>query len=156
MQPVRLGGVPASLGTPDRYVTVAEGDRAILRADIYAYGPDCFAFEDAIVWRDTLVVGFGSHVHGVRLASRSSVTIPLEAYFGHFYPTTDYLLIASCEHLFRMAPDGSIAWKSGILAVDGIVVHDPGPPTIRGDAEWDPPGGWRPFSVSATDGKVVG
>ena len=42
-------------GTPDCYVTLAEDDKPVLRVDVYAYGPDCFAFQDAIVWRDNLI-----------------------------------------------------------------------------------------------------
>jgi hypothetical protein len=45
-------------------------------------------------------------------------------------------------------------WKSAVLACDGVVVHHPGPPVIRGEAELAPPGGWRPFAVSAVDGRA--
>jgi hypothetical protein len=102
---VRVGSVPASSGTPARYVTVAEDDKPILRIDVYAYGPDCFAFQDAIVWRENVIVGFGSHVHAISVADRSAITIALESYFGHVYPTRDYLLLASGDRLFRMEPD---------------------------------------------------
>lgn len=153
--PVRVGRIPATLGTPDRYVTVADDDRLVLRVDVYSYGADCFAFENAIVWRGNLVVGFGSHVHAVCIATRAAVSVPLECYYGDFYATADYLLIASGERLFRMEPDRSILWKSPVLACDGVVVHDAGPPVIRGEGEWDPPGGWRPFAVSALDGRYA-
>lgn len=153
--PVRVGGVPRGMGTPDRFVTVTDNLVPILRVDVYAYPPDCFPFEDALVWRDNLVIGFGSHVHVVTIAERTSRTIALKSYYGHLYPTPDYLLIASGERLFRMDPDGSILWTTD-LAVDGVVVSDPGPPLIRGEAEHDPPGGWEPFVISAEDGRAVG
>ena len=150
---VRVGGVPATAAAADRYVTVADGEKLLLRVDVYSYGPDCFAFEDAIVWRNSVIVGFGSHVHAISLPSRSVATVPLESYFGHLYPAADYLLIASGTRLSRMEPDCSILWTSEELAVDGVVVHDPGPPIVRGDGEWDPPGGWQPFSVLAANGR---
>lgn len=153
--PVRAGGIPAGLDTPDCYVTVTSGDAKLLRIDVYAYGPDCFAFEDATVWRDFVVVGFGSHVHAVSIADRSVVTIPLEDYYGHMYPTADYLLVASGKHLFRVDSDRSLAWKSETLGIDGVIVSDPGPPTILGEGEWDPPGGWEPFRVLASTGKTA-
>lgn len=34
MEPVRVGRVPAALGTPACYVTVVENDRPILRVDV--------------------------------------------------------------------------------------------------------------------------
>jgi hypothetical protein len=153
LEPVRVGHVAAALGTPARYVTVTHRERPTLRVDVYAYGPDCFAFEDVIIWRDILIVGFGSHVHAISIATRSAITVSLGAYYCHLYPTENYLLIASGEELFRMEPDCSILWKTESLALDGIVVHDLGPPVVRGEAEWDPPGGWRPFAVFAANGK---
>jgi len=156
LDPVRVGRVPVSLGTPDRYVTVADDDEPVLRINVYAYGLDCFAFEDVVIWRDIVIVGFGSHIHAVVAADRSVVTIELGSYFGHFYPTSEYLLVASGERLFRMGPDRSILWQSEVLAVDGIVVDDPGPVIVQGEGEWDPPGGWKPFAVSASDGKLLG
>ena len=150
---VRVGRVPPGGGTAECYVTVLEDDKPVLRVDVYAYGPDCFAFQDAIVWRDNLIVGFGSHVHAIALADRSATTVALESYFGHVYPTRDYLLLASGERLFRMEPDRSILWKSEPLGIDGVVVREPGPTVVRGEGEWDPPGGWRPFAVFAIDGR---
>jgi hypothetical protein len=46
-------------------------------------------------------------------------------------------------------------WKTAILAVDGGIVNQPEPPIIRGEAELDPPGGWEPFAILATDGSVL-
>ncbi len=155
LDPIRVGRVPVTLGTPDRFVRVEEDGEPVLRIDVYAYRPDCFAFEEVLIWRDMVVIGFGSHVHAVSIADRSAVTIDLGSYFGHFYPTTDYLLAASGERFFRFEPDRSIMWKSGDLAIDGVVVHDSGPTVIRGEGEWDPPGGWKPFAISVDDGSLL-
>ena len=155
LDPVRVGRIPAGVGTPDRYVTVIdERDVPILRVDVYARAPSGFAFEDALIWRGNLIVGFGNEVHAVALADRSKLSVELGTYFGHIYPAADYLLIASGERLFRMAPDRSIVWQSDVLGIDGVVVHDLGPDLIHGEGEWDPPGGWAPFTLSAHDGRM--
>lgn len=155
---VRVGDVRAA-GTPQCYVVVADGARPVLRVDVCASRADRSAFEEAIVWLGHVVVGFGSVVHAISLADRSVVTVALGSnlgsYFGHLYPASDYLLIASGERLFRMEPDRSILWRSAELGIDGVVVHEAGPPVVRGDGEWDPPGGWRPFAVRAVDGTPV-
>jgi hypothetical protein len=155
MDPVRVGSVPPGFGTPDGFVTVTDRGCPVLRVDVYAYAEHCTAFEDAIIWRGHLVVGFGSHVHCVSIADRSSVTIALGSYFGRLHPTRHYLLIASGDRLFRVQPDRTILWTSDHLAVDGVVVRDPGPPIIRGIAEHDPPGDWRPFAIFAADGTAA-
>ena len=152
--PIRVGHVPATLATPAVYVTLADGERQILRVDVYPYDLDCFFSTSAIVWQENLIIGFGSHVHAISLRSWSVVTVPLESYFGYLYPTLEYLLIASGQRLFRMQPDRSISWKSELLGIDGVVVNDAGPPVVRGEGEWDPPGGWRTFAVLAANGRV--
>jgi hypothetical protein len=155
LEPIQVGRVLVPLSTPDLYVTVADDHAAILRVDVYAFGPDTFAFQDALLWQSNLVIGFGSHVHAISMQDRSVTTIELGSYFGHLYPTSEYLLIASGERLFRMDAGRSVLWKTDVLAVDGVVVHDPGPPIVRGDAEHDPPGGWQPFAVLASNGHAV-
>ena len=156
LNPIRVGRVPLSLGTPDCYVTVTDNDgMPVLRVDIYACGPDCFAFEDAIIWQNNIIIGFGSYVYAVSITTHAVVIIPLSRYYCGFYPTSDYLLIASGERLLRMEPDRSIMWESELLAIDGVVVQEPGPPLIRGEGEWDPPGGWKQFLIFAANGKVV-
>ena len=147
-----VGRVPVGRGTPDRYVIVSDGEVRVLRIDVYSFGPDCFAFEDAVIWQGNVLIGFGSHVHAIDMRDRSSVTIDLGSYYGHVYPTADYLLIASGERLFRLAADRSLVWTSDVLGIDGVVVHEADVELIRGDGEWDPPGGWEPFTVSARDG----
>jgi hypothetical protein len=155
--PLRIGGDWRA--TPERYVTVTEDDgRPLLRVDVYAYEPDSFDFQAAIVWQRHLVIGFESHVHAMSMSDHSVVTLYLGGGFEYFcdlYPTPNYLLIASGRRLFRMQPDRSILWRSELLAVDGVVVHDEGPPIIRGDGEHDPPGGWLPFKLSAADGSII-
>lgn len=152
LAPVQVGDVPSTPRPPDRYVTLAGRQGALLRVDVYAFRPDSFVFDQAVVWRDLLVVGYGSHVHAISISSRTVVSVALDSYFGHLYPTEGYLLIASGEELLRMEPDGAILWRASGLALDGIVVHDPGPPVVMGECEWDPPGGWKPFAILAADG----
>jgi hypothetical protein len=160
IDPVRVGLVPPTLRTPDLYVTVTDEDAAvlrdalILRVDVYVDdGAECLTFNDAIIWRRNLIVGFGNHVHAISMEKRDAVTIALDEYYCGLYPTSDYLLIASGDRLFRMEPDRSVLWISDFLGIDGVVVNDPGPPVVRGEGEFDPPGGWRPFAVLAADGR---
>jgi hypothetical protein len=153
LEPIRVGRVPPSLPTPDRFVTFTDDGRPLLRVDLYSHYPGCFAFEDAIVWRRLAIIGFGSHVHVISIDDRSVVTVELGSYFGHLYPHRDFVLVASGEHLFRLQPDRSVLWKSPTLGIDGVVVREIGSVDILGEGEWDPPGGWRPFKVSITEGK---
>ena len=155
LSPVCVGRIPAGLGTPERYATVEGPAGPILRVDVYAHLEDQSPFEAAIVWHDSLVIGYGKHVHAVSMATRESSSVSLESCFSGFYSTSGYLLIASAQRLYRMEPDRSITWASEAVGVDGVLVDEPGPPEVRGRGEWDPPGGWRPFALRATDGGAI-
>ncbi len=155
LEPLRVGQTPGAPHAPERHVIVTRDGLPVLRVDVYAHYPDSFTFQDAIIWHDLLVIGFGSHVHVITLADQATLELALGEYFDKLYPQDDYLLIASGERLFRMQPDQSIRWRSELLGIDGVLVHEVDAETIRGDGEWDPPGGWRPFTVRVVDGTII-
>lgn len=154
LAPIRLGRAPAGLGPPACYVTVeSDGGQPLLRCDLYSPAePECFAFQDALVWKSWVVIGFGDAVHFVGLAGKPAFSVALGCYFGHVYPGDECLLVASCEHLYRFDADGTMRWRSAQLAIDGVVVDRVDGDAIEGQGEWDPPGGWRPFRVSLASG----
>ena len=49
--------------------------------------------------------------------------LDLGGYFGHFYAGDNYLLAASAERLFRISADGTVAWASRPLGIDGVIVN---------------------------------
>jgi len=155
MMPVRLGEVPSGLGTPDRFLTVESEEAPLLRIDLYQSSNECFAFEEVYLWSDFVAIGWGHHLFLVSLRSRQIFDVDLGSYFCHMYPATDYLLVTSAERLFCLALDGSLLWRSGSLGIDGVIVSQVDGGMVQGQGEWDPPGGWRPFSVSLRTGKVV-
>lgn len=152
--PLRVGTAPEGRGTPGAFVLVEADEAPLLRVDLYA-GPSCFAFEDAIVWSNLLVIGWGERAHLVDLGTRETTSIELGGYFGHLYASSDYLLIASCGRLLRIAPDRSVLWRSAPLGVDGVLVEDVSDGVIHGSGEWDPPGGWKPFTLDLASGAAV-
>ena len=159
MQPLRLGKVPSGLPTADLFVTVSDDDSALLRVDLYGdSSDDVFTFQDALVWHDHVFVGFGNRVYAIDPKKQSASEIylgPLLGYFGHFYASQGYLMVASGESLLRLAPDGTILWRTPNLGLDGVVVDSVENGVIQGRGEWDPPGGWRPFALRLDSGVLI-
>jgi hypothetical protein len=153
LPPLRLGAVPAGLATPDRYLLAEDDGRPLLRLDLCTHGYECHAFEEAHIWGGLLAVGFGHRVHLVRLDDRSASSIDLGSYFGHLYAGDGYLLAVSAERLFRIGANGAVAWASGPLGIDGVVVNRVANGVIEGEGDWDPPGGWRPFRLRLDSGE---
>ena len=154
IKPLRVGAVPLGLSTPDCYLTIETATGPWLRIDLYGRsGEESYAFEDAIVWRGFVAIGWGSRFFLVQPDERMARVLDLEGYFGHLYPEEDYLLVASGERLHRIEPDGSVLWTSERLSIDGVLVDQVSNGIIEGQGEWDPPDGWRPFRVSLSSGQ---
>ncbi|HYE72121.1 MAG TPA: hypothetical protein VEF04_02275 [Blastocatellia bacterium] len=151
---LRVGCVPTTLRTPDIFVFVENDGAPFIRIDIYGDN-DCSAFEDVIVWREFVVIGFGSRVHMVNYQDQEASTVELDSYFGHFYPGEDWLIIASGNRLLLIGSIGSVIWKTQILGLDGVIVDSIEGNLINGQGEWDPPGGWRPFRVKLDTGEQI-
>ena len=153
LEPFLIGKIPASLGTPDSFVVVTKNGRPYLRVHLYDHAPISL-YEKVIVWRDAIYIGQSDYVHAINLVDKAVTSFPVDSYFCDFYPTREYLLITSAERLHCIDPDVSTRWVSERIGVDGVLLHESGPPTIRGEAEVDPPGGWVPFELLAADGSL--
>lgn len=153
MEPVRLGRVPAVPGTADRFVTVESDKGRLLRVDLYGRGD---AFEDARVWSDFVVIGWGDHVYLVNVRTRQASTFDLEVYFQRMRPTGDRLLVTSGQRMFCFTPDGALLWRSDIVGIDGVSIDRVEGNVIHSSGEWDPPDGWRPFSLDLRTGQRLG
>lgn len=156
MQPLRLGEVSAGFPTADLFLTITDEQRPLMRVDIYRHSePEAFAFQDAIIWRERVFVGYGCRVYVIDPMKRRGSEKPLGGgsnYFGAFYAGADYLLVSSGQSLLRFSPNGDVLWATPDLGLDGVIVKSVGNNVIRGEGEWDPPGGWKPFELRLDSG----
>jgi hypothetical protein len=155
IEPVRIGSYLTNGRRADRFVTLESDEGPLLRIDLFRSGEECYAFEQGCIWSGWAAIGWGHHVYLVTLKTRQVSDLDLGSYFGHMYPTGEHLLIASAESLFCISLDGSLLWRSQPLGIDGVVVDEVKGGVIHGQGEWDPPGGWQPFSISIQTGKAV-
>ena len=153
-RPIGLGSIPKGLGTPDRYVTVSANGKPHMLIDMYADSDHAHIFEKALIWCDFVTIGFGHCVYLVELESHGIKTFDLGNYFSQLYPAKGYLLIASAEHLLRVESSGSVKWSSQRLGIDGVKIDCVEDGIIKGEGEWDPPGGWKPFKVHLDSGSL--
>jgi len=154
VKPLRVGCASTGLGTPDAFVLVENDGAPFIRVDVYG-DEDCYAFEDVIVWREFVVIGFGVRVHMINYQTQETITFELDSYFGHFYPGDEWLIIASGYRLLLIGPTGSVVWKTENLGLDGVIIDSIKGNLIHGQGEWDPPGGWRPFQVRLDTGEKI-
>jgi hypothetical protein len=156
INPIRVGKISPGLGTPDVFVLAETADETRIRIDVYVdRSEESFCFQEAALWHDWVVIGFGHKLHLVPEDQGVPIMINLDSYFGHLYLTDDLLLVATACQLHCFNPNGTPKWSSPTLGIDGVVVHHIEQDVIYGEGEWDPPGGWEPFQVRIASGKVV-
>lgn len=152
---VRLGGDGDETGACERRVGVYDDDRLICCASLFCNDGEAHAFSDATVWGEWLAVGWAERLYLVALDGAVVIEHRLGSYFGYLYPTPGVLFVASAERVYRFSPEGTLAWRSEPVGLDGVIVHDIGSNTLEGSGEWDPPGGWRSFRLCATTGDAL-
>jgi hypothetical protein len=156
MEPVRVGDVPQWLSTPERFITVEDNKIPIMRIDVYAYPVEEQSLEDARIWKEFVIICYRQMLHLISIKGRTFHSTDLEGYIDHIYPLDDYLLVASRDRVFRFASDGKLTWKSKKIAEDGVIIKNPGPEKIIGEAAWESdPEVWDEFQLDPLTGEVI-
>src|SRR5262245_18309050 len=98
LPPLRLGRSQSGLGPPNRYLTVMDDDRPVLRVDLYVWEG---YFQEVLFMDGQMFVGLGDVVYVVGVTDRRVVTLELDDYFGSFFRLDNSVLAASATKLFR-------------------------------------------------------
>ena len=154
------------LGSPSRATasTVATvgirlGTKAQWRVDVFpSVGHSCF--QDVRCVGDLIYIGYGQQVAVLSPATGSLTSYSLDGYFGCMCTALDpecadlgsSVLVASASELLCFDGTGRLIWRKSELGVDGVVIRQIRSGEIVGDAEWDPPGGWKPFRLRLDTG----
>ncbi len=131
-----------------------------VRVDIQANaGYSCF--RDIRCVESVVYIGYGQclfviHPHDGRVEVHL-----LDGYFGHLYnaeeldvaPHSFSVLVVSASELLSFSSGGVLQWRTSELGIDGVVVESVKADVVKGSGEWDPPGGWKAFNVSARTGE---
>lgn len=152
IEPIRIGYIPSGLGEPSFYVTVAKDADEVARID--AYPEYNSTFVAAIGWRHLVAVGFFDAAYPIDPVAPVPVVckVPYEMYFQAFFPLPDHLLVVTGVGMACLNPRCELVWARNDMAIDGVLVQRVEDGVIIGEAEWDPPGDWRPFRVRLADG----
>jgi len=133
-----------------------------VRVDIPA-AEECRAFQEARLIGAKAYIGFGSRLFVVDLHSLQYAMYAMDGYFGHLYSSEDFesldeacsVLVSSASEVLAFGRKGTLIWKTNGLGIDGVTLHEASGGMLRGDGEWDPPGGWQPFVLSQATGEII-
>lgn len=157
---VKIGECLDETRMPDEIVFIDRGQEPLMRLHIHYPTQEYHLKTEARIWGGWLVVGFAGRVVLVsihdgaqREIALSDVTPPCSFdYFCQLFSDGDVLLACSGRRIFRIGAHGEVLWKSDELGLDGVLVHQVDSTGISGEGEWDPPGGWQPFTVALDTG----
>lgn len=133
-----------------------------LRIDIAA-DADCVCFRDTRLIESIAYIGYGSPLFVIDVSSRHCASHAMRGYFGQLYAADDLahsgentpVLACSAADVSAFDEAGKLIWKSGQVGIDGVVLHKVSAGVLHGEGEWDPPGGWRPFTLSLDSGDAI-
>lgn len=133
-----------------------------LRIDIPA-ALDCVCFQDVRLIGSHAYIGYGSRFFVIDVELLSFDEYAMDGYFCNLYSAHEItssgdvftVLATSASELLAFDHYGALVWKTSALGVDGVVVHAVSGNMLFGEGEWDPPGGWRPFTVSEITGEII-
>ncbi len=143
-------------------IAVTDDEGLGTRVDVLSSaGNSCF--QDLRCVDGVAYIGFGVYVFAVDIKSQRVARYRLDGYFGHMYDTGDIesldmrfsVLVTSTSEVLALSRSGELLWTRPNLGVDGVVLHNASNNRLNGAGEWDPPGGWRKFSLLADSGAIV-
>lgn len=79
----------------------------------------------------------------------------MKGYFGHLYVENNLCYVADVSGLYAIELKGDILWENGDPGMDGVIINSFDEDNIYGAGEWDPPGGWRTFTLDKKTGRRV-
>ncbi len=143
-------------------VAIFDSDGLRTRVNVLSSaGASCF--QDVRYVGNLVFIGFGQYVFILDVKAGAVVSHQLDGYFGHMYdggdfenlPTKFSVLVTSASEALAFSRTGELLWVRKNLGIDGVLLHAADSRQFDGEGEWDPPGGWRKFSVLADSGTVL-
>ncbi len=110
-----------------------------------------FSQSEAI--NDLIVMGYGNKfvIYDVKNNVKKFET-SLEWYFSSFKIDGEDIFVASESELLKIKLSGKLEWTAKSLGIDGVIISKITEDEIKGEGEYDPPGGWKPFVVDRKTG----
>ena len=151
-----LPSVPLGEGSTAIYLMIQhQGMPWLVLAMNRSVRPEYWFRQDAIAWKEVLVVGVAERIYMLTPSGNLICSIVLNDYFCEFSSDNDWLLVATGSRVHRLDNLGQLIWTSPPVANDGVVIGHVTDWLIQGEGQWDPPGGWRPFSLNLSNGTLT-
>ena len=155
LKAVRIGCVPDSIPTPDKFVLIESDDIPILRVDIYLCMDDDNFYIKGCVLDRNIFLCFGNRLYCLSSVGKILNSIILKEGFVSIKPFDNSIFITTSRCLFKLESDGTIIWKSDDLGLDGVEIIAIKDREATVDALIDPTEKRMRYVVSIDSGKIL-
>jgi hypothetical protein len=113
-------------------------------------------FQDARCVDHLAYIGFGHSLFVFNTRTGTLASHSLDGYFGRMYDVGDFetlpaqlsVLVTSASEALAFSRTGELAWRCQNLGIDGVLLRAVSEKEIDGEGEYDPPNGWRKFTIA--------
>lgn len=160
---------PAVPGNFNRIPILISGDESLQYSNVeYLVIDDCddvfeiryeyhvSPFKEAILSQNIIAVGHEENFYLYDIVTKNQlINLMLDGYFGHLYMKEDLFYVADANGLHCIKKDGNVLWANNLLGIDGVFINEFTSDQILGEADIDPPGGWRDFTLDRKTGTTL-
>jgi hypothetical protein len=152
--PILISGSDSFNLSQEEYLIIGtDGNISVFKIK-YAF--HCSPFKQAQISGNFLIVGHENYFYVFGLLNRINVLrMEMSGYFGHLYVENNLCYVADANGLYCIELKGNILWENSNLGIDGVIINRFDEDNIYGEGEWDPPGGWRPFTLEKKTGRLL-
>lgn len=151
-KPVLISGSQSRQFSSQKYLALITDDTMTGLYEI-KYEVHCSPFKEALQVDNLLAVGHEAHFYLFNIATNQNVLrLELNGYFGHLYYDTGHFYVADASGLHCIEKNGTVRWTNSGLAIDGVIINEFTNNKILGSGEFDPPGGWKDFTIDKESG----
>ncbi|RZK01427.1 MAG: hypothetical protein EOO46_20345 [Flavobacterium sp.] len=116
----------------------------------------CSPFKTALHVENLIAVGHENHFYLFDLENQISLlSQEIEGYFAGLYLRYNMFYVSGAYGIYAIDKNGNIAWANNSLGLDGILISQFTENELAGTAEQNPPGDWKPFTISRKTGDLL-
>lgn len=155
MKPIRIGCVPSSLPTPNKFAVLEKDDSPELRIDIYFDREDDNFYCDGLILDQSIFIAFGNRVFCLSLDGKEIHALDLMGDFVSIKNWEEHIYISSTRNLFKLDKNGKMLWSSKDIGIDGVEIISIMDKTILVSATNDPQESIIKCSIDAASGHIL-
>ena len=154
-KPILISGKESENEAGQEFILLKQDDK-IQKVFEIRYTTSCGPYKESVIFNNIIIACHHEFLYMYDMVQDINIRrIKLQGYFGHLYINKDKLYVTDATGVFCFNGIGRMLWHNGELGIDGVFISDFDNNKISGSGEWDPPGGWKDFTLDIETGRSL-